>query len=120
MNRSKFIRKLQRNKPFLNRVRQGGKTRSSLYHILKLSQKRQLNLLLEIIHHILNGKVPLKQEVLTRLVKTNKLPFLRSTFENPGNFRKLLDSGSDNKIKTIASTGPALSILLQTFFETRV
>ena len=81
---------LLKNKCFLWRLyRLDGKDKTKLKRRLNRASAQQLNLLIKLLHSLMNGHIHLKKIHFQRIKQSKKHPFLRNMFEEPEDYRKL-------------------------------
>lgn len=83
--------------------------------VLNLKDK-EVDFLLEVLHHILTGKIPVSEEVLNTLVENRDLAYLQKNLEADIDFKHLLERERLPKVQIILRVKKSLPCLAGVFF----
>ena len=93
---------LPKNKEFFWNLSELPSTdKKGLKSLLNAASAGQLLLLIKLIHALLNGHVSIKKVHFERIKVSRKLPFLRETFEDKEEYRRLKNSSTTVQRKVL-------------------
>lgn len=107
-----------KNKTFLRRLyRINGDTPKSFQKkLINGSTKKQRQLLISVLHHVMMGGIPLREVHFPIVIKTKKLNFLKNNFADKDGYRRLLTS-SPKEQRAVLNKIPCYHQLLFNVFR---
>ena len=117
--RRRFKSQFDRNYDFLREIASEGETRED-YHKLRRTVQyatdAQLDVLLDCIHFVLNGKVCLRKEHYNEVLKSPKRLYVQEKLENLKDFCHLRSGHRKGKIDLLIYMGKLLFPFVQSYF----
>jgi len=86
-------------------------------HFLNLASKKQLKVLIKVIHLIVSGKIPLQKAHFAKIIKSKKLKALKSTFEVEKDINAILSKSRADILKLLYRFQSVISFLLSSLKE---
>lgn len=115
MNENELRLLMIENKAFLKKIFLT-KNLKTLKSLILSSSVNEIDLLLNILFCITDGRIPIKKVNFEILKKKKKIIILHKNFQSPEKFRKLLSSQLKEKITILIKFLPVYSNLLYSLF----
>ena len=108
-----FRRQLKKHKKFLKSFY----LNTGVYKHLKKSTLPELNIIIQILHYIVKGKIPLKKSLFQSEARQQKLNDLHENFASEAQVQQLLQTSKKKKIETLSKHVTLFSRLLYKLFN---
>lgn len=110
--------KLKKNRIFLRRLWRlpFGTSKVDRVKALNSGDKKQRHLLIQVLHQILKGEIPMRKEDSSVILQSGKLAFLQEQFGEAADVKRLL-TATDKEQKDILSQVNNFHILLYFLFH---
>lgn len=114
--KTQIVKKENRN--FLKRLYKLplGASKADRLKVLNKGNKKNRLLLIHVLHHVMNGEIPLKKTDFPVLQKSGKIEFLNNNFLNCDSVARLLKE-SDKEQKEILGSVTNFHVLLYSLFN---
>jgi hypothetical protein len=114
MRKLTFQKLGQKHRDYLEKFLKANK--QQVRHQLHVASAQQLTLLLQLVHFIANGDIPLRKDLFPGIVKSKKLPFIRSKFENVKEFVKVKRAPREEKLSLLYKLQGQLPMFVAVLF----
>ena len=105
-----------REKDFLAKLFQSNSVLFTKKQIVN-SESRHLTLLIQILHYIANGSIPLRKKDYASVCKSKKHGFIFKSFRTIENAKKLLNESRENQTKALTKISMCYPNLFFAFFH---
>jgi hypothetical protein len=85
--------------------------------LLNFATSKQLIPLIQIIHHVVSGKIPITKSNFQEIVRKKKLPYIRRHFESLENVKKLIENDRRTQLSILYKIQSVLPTLLSPLFK---
>ena len=112
--KSRLLELMVPAKPFFTRIA-NLVSAHELHLALSEASSAELNGLLSLLHGCTSGIIPIQSNLLEKLIKSKKMPFLRRTFENENKFKTIFEAESrQDKLTTLYPIKSLLPLFAKT------